>query len=363
MEDVTPLECLDQLLKVFDLGAFRAEQAAGRAEGRYLGLGIATYVEPTAAVGIDPLSSDVAQIRVELSGKVTATLSTHSQGHGTETTMAQIIAERLCVRLEDVSIHQDDSTRGGFGPGAAGSRQAVIGGGAAIKTADILIAKIKRIAAHVFNANPDDVRLEAGLVRISGTQEITRTMGEIAQIAYAEPHRLPPDMEMGLEAQYRYCPASFMTHASAAHACIVEIDAETGFVKIKRWICSEDCGVLINPAIVEGQIAGGVAQGIGEILLEEMSFDSSGNPTAVTFKDYMLPTEADVPDFEYIHFTTPSKSVGGFRGVGEGGIIISAPTLVNAIKDALAPFNVPWEHIELPFTPSRIIKFMEGVAT
>jgi len=362
MEDVTPLECLDQLLKVFDLGAFRAEQAAARAEGRYLGLGIATYVEPTAAVGIDPLWSDVAQIRIEQSGKVTATLSTHSQGHGTETTMAQVIAERLGVRLEDVSIHQDDSTRGGFGPGAAGSRQAVIGGGAAIKAADILVEKIKRIAAHVLNANPDDVRLEAGLVRVTGTEEMSRTMCEIAQIAYVEPHRLPADMEMGLEAQYRYRPSSYFTHASAAHACIVEIDAETGFVKIKRWICSEDCGVLINPAIVEGQIAGGVAQGIGEILLEELSFDSSGNPTAVTFKDYMLPTEADVPDFEYIHVTTPSKSVGGFRGVGEGGIIISAPTLVNAIKDALTPFNVSWEHIELPFTPSRIIKFMEGGA-
>jgi carbon-monoxide dehydrogenase large subunit len=358
--DVTPLECLDELLRVFDLPAFRAEQAAARAEGRYLGIGICTYVEPTAAVGMDPLWSDFAHIRIEHSGKVVAMLSTHSQGHGTETTMAQVLAERLGVSIEDVTIHQDDSSRAGFGPGAAGSRQAVIGGAMVIKTADILIDKIKRIAAHVANANPENVTLEDGQVRIVGAEEMTRSIGEIAQIAYNEPFRLPPGMDLGLEAQMRYRPEAFMTHASAAHACIIEIDAVTGFVKIKRWICSEDCGVLINPGIVEGQIAGGIAQGIGLVLLEEMSFDEAGNPTAVTFKDYMLPTEADIPDFEYTHITTPANAPGGFRGVGEGGIIISAPTLVNAIMDALTPFNVSWDQIELPFTPSRIVKLMEG---
>jgi carbon-monoxide dehydrogenase large subunit len=357
LEDVTPIECLDELLKIFDVAGFRAEQTKARAEGRYLGLGFATYIEPTAMGGMPESWSEVAQIRIDHEGKVIANLSTHSQGHGTETTMAQVIAERLGVRLEDVTIFQEDSSRIGFGQGAAGSRQAVVAGAASIKAADILVGKIKRIAAHVLNANPDDIQIEQGVVRVAGVEEMTRTVREIAAIAYGEPFRLPAGMDMGLEAQFRYKPEAFATYSSAAHACIVEVDAETGFVTIKRWICSEDCGVLINPAIVEGQIAGGLAQGIGTVLLEELCFDESGNPTTVTYKDYLLPAAVDVPDFEYVHITTPSKSEGGFRGVGEGGIIIGPPTLVNAIADAMAPFgNLP---LDLPLTPSKLLKLMQ----
>jgi carbon-monoxide dehydrogenase large subunit len=357
LEDITPNECLDELLKKVDVAAFRAEQAAARKEGRYLGLGVATYIEPTAATGFSVLSSDVAQLRIEPTGKVTAILSTHSQGHGTQTTMAQVVADALGVPFEDVSVFEDDSSRGGFGPGAAGSRQAVSGGGASIRAARILVDKVRRIAGHVLNANPDDVRIEAGMVRVAGAEEMTRSLREIAEIAYNEPARLPPDMEMGLEAQYRY-NAPPVTWTSAAHACIVEVDAETGFVSIRRWVCSEDCGVVINPAIVEGQIAGGLAQGIGEVLLEEMHFDVQGNPTAATFKDYLLPTAFDIPEFEFTHIVTPSATEGGFRGVGEGGAIIGPPTLVNAIADALAPFGpLP---LDLPLTPSKLVTLMDG---
>jgi carbon-monoxide dehydrogenase large subunit len=358
LEDITPNECLDQLLKKVDVAAFRAEQAEAREEGRYLGLGIATYIEPTAATGFNVLASDIAQLRIEPTGKVTAILSTHSQGHGTQTTMAQVIADSLGVRFEDVSVFEDDSSRGGFGPGAAGSRQAVLGGGASIRAARILVDKVKRIAGHILNANPDDVRIEEGMVRVSGAEEMSRTLREIAEIAYGEPARLPPGMEPGLEAQYRY-NAPPVTWTSAAHACIVEVDAETGFVTIKRWVCSEDCGVVINPAIVEGQIAGGLAQGIGQVLLEEMHFDDQGNPTAATFKDYLLPAAVDVPEFEYTHIVTPSAAEGGFRGVGEGGAIIGPPTLVNAIADALTPFGAP-RCLELPLNPAKILQLMEG---
>jgi len=357
VEDATPLECLDNLLKKVDVPAFRAEQVAARKQGRYLGLGIAVYIEPTAASGFPVLASDVANLRIEPTGKVTAILSTHSQGHGTQTTMAQVIADRLGVPFEDISIYEDDSSRGGFGPGAAGSRQAVVGGGASIRAADILVDKIKRIAAHLNNANPQDVHIEDGMVKVAGVQEVTRTLREIAEIAYGDPTRLPHGMEMGLEAQYRYSPPP-MTFTSAAHACIVEVDAETGFVTIKRWVASEDCGVMINPAIVEGQIAGGLAQGIGQVLLEEVEFDAQGNPTTVTFKDYMLPAAVDVPEFEYTHICTPSKSEGGFRGVGEGGAIIGPPTLVNAIADALEPFGA--RCLELPLTPSKILQLIEA---
>jgi carbon-monoxide dehydrogenase large subunit len=357
LEDITPNECLDALLKKVDVAAFRAEQAAARKEGRYLGLGIATYIEPTAASGFTVLASDVAHLRIEPTGKVTAILSTHSQGHGTQTTMAQVIADSLGVRFEDVSVYEDDSSRSGFGPGAAGSRQAVAGGGASIRAARILVDKVKRIAGHVLNANPEDVRIENGMVRVADVEELTRSLREIAEIAYNEPARLPPDMEMGLETQYRYNPPP-ITWTSAAHACIVEVSAETGFVEIKRWVCSEDCGVVINPAIVEGQIAGGLAQGIGEVLLEEVHFDEQGNPTTVTFKDYLMPAAVDVPEFEFTHIVTPSATEGGFRGVGEGGAIIGPPTLVNAIADALSPFGA--RCLELPLTPSRILKLIEG---
>ena len=361
LEDITPVECLDKLLEALDVKAFRAEQAAARAQGRYLGLGVATYIEPTAgSTGIAVLASDVAQIRIEPTGKVTAVLSTHSQGHGTQTTMAQVIAETLGVAYEDVSVFEDDSSRGGFGAGASGSRQAVAGGGASIRAASLLVDKVRLVAAHLLNANPADVRIEDGMVRVAGVEEMTRSLREIAEVAYGEPDRLPPGMEAGLEAQYRYRPPP-ITFTSAAHACIVEVDAETGFVAIKRWISSEDCGVMINPAVVEGQIAGGLAQAIGTVLLEEIHYDARGNPTAATFKDYMLPAISDVPDFEFVHASTRSKAEGGFRGVGEGGAIIGPPTLVNAIADALSPFGA--KCLDLPLTPSKILDLIEGRTT
>jgi carbon-monoxide dehydrogenase large subunit len=358
IEDITPAECLEKLLETLDVAGFRAEQAAARAQGRYLGLGIATYIEPTGSAGSMPvMTGELAQIRIEPTGQVTATMSTHSQGHGTATTMAQVIADRLGVAYEDVTVFEGDNSRGGFSPGAAGSRQGVIAGGAAIKASELLVDKVKIVAAHLYNAPAESITIENGMVHIAGAEEMTRPLREIAEIAYGEPTRLPPGLEAGLEAQFRYTPPP-MTFTSAAHACIVEVDAETGFVKIKRWISCEDCGTIINPAVVEGQIAGGLAQAIGTVLLEEMSFDARGNPTAATYKDYLLPAISDIPDFEYLHACTPSQSVGGMRGVGEGGAIIGPPTLVNAIADALAPFGEL--SCDLPLTPTKILSLIEG---
>ena len=358
LEDIRPAECLEKLLEVLDVPAFRAEQAEAREQGRYLGLGMAAYIEPTGTAGSMPvMTGELAQVRIEPTGKVTASLSTHSQGHGTQTTMAQVIADTLGVRYEDVTVFEGDSAHGGFSPGAAGSRQAVLGGGATLKASALLADKVRLLAAHLLNASPANVRIEDGMVHVSGAEEMSRSLREIAEIAYGEPDRLPPGLETGLEAQYRYNPPP-VTFTSAAHACIVEADAETGFVKIKRWISSEDCGVVINPAVVEGQIAGGLAQAIGMVLMEEAGYDDRGNPIAATYKDYLLPTIADIPQFEYIHASTPSKTEGGFRGVGEGGAIIGPPTLVNAIADALSPFGeVP---LDLPLTPSKILSVIEG---
>jgi aerobic carbon-monoxide dehydrogenase large subunit len=357
-EDITPAECLDKLLEYFDVAAFRKEQEAARKQQRYLGLGIAAYIEPTGAAGsIATMTGELAQIRIEPTGMVTAIMSTHSQGHGTATTMAQIIADRLGVAYENVTVFEGDSSRGGFSPGAAGSRQGVIAGGAAIKAAELLADKVRQIAGHLFNVSPATISIEDGMVCVHGAPEKTRPLRAIAEIAYGEPHRLPPGLEPGLEAQYRYQPPP-MTFTSAANACVVEVSAETGFVKILRWISAEDCGTPINPAVVEGQIAGGLAQAIGMVLLEEVTFDARGNPTAATYKDYLLPAISDIPVFEFVHANTPSQSVGGMRGVGEGGAIIGAPTLVNAIADALAIFGeVP---VKLPLTPAKLLSVIEG---
>ena len=358
LEDITPAECLDKLLEVIDVSAFRAEQAAARKRGKYPGLGIAVYIEPTGAAGqLAPMTGELAHLRIEPTGKVTAQMSTHSQGHGTQSTMAQVIADQLGVAYEDVTVFEGDSSRGGFGPGAAGSRQGVVGGGACRRAAALLKAKVKRVAAHLLDTDPESITMENGLVSVAGVEGKTLTLRQIAEIAYGEPARLPPGTESGLEAQYRYDPPP-VTFTSAAHACIVEIDVDTGFVRIKRWLSCEDCGTIINPSVVEGQIAGGLTQAIGAVLLEEAGYDARGNPLAVTYKDYLLPAISDVPDFEYVHACTPSKSEGGFRGVGEGGAIIGPPTLVNAIADALAPFGeVP---LELPLTPTRILQLIEG---
>ena len=358
VDDITPGECLDKLVSYFDVPAFRREQAEARKAGRYLGLGLAAYIEPTGSAGsMAPMTGELAQVRIEPTGKVTATMSTHSQGHGTATTMAQCIADRLGVRYEDVTVFEGDNTRGGFGPGAAGSRQGVIGGGAAIRASEMLADKVKTLAAHLYNASHESVSIDQGMVHITGAPEMSRPIGEIANIAYGEPHRLPPEFEAGLEVQFRYQPPP-MTMTSAAHACVVEVDPDTGFVKILRWIASEDCGTVINPGVVEGQVAGGLAQAIGMVLLEDMPYDARGNPTAATFKDYLLPAITDVPVFEFVHANTPSKTIGGMRGVGEGGAIVGPPTLVNAIADALSPFG-EIEDLVLPLTPARVLDVIE----
>lgn len=356
--DITPAECLEKLVAHIDVPAFRKEQEAARREGRYLGIGFAAYVEPTAVAGImAPLTGETVHIRVEPTGKVTAMLSTHSQGHGTATTMAQVIADRLGVAYEDVTIFEGDSSIGSYSPSAAGSRQGVIAGGATWKAAELLAEKVKRIAAHLYNASVEAISITDGMIHVEGAPEMSRPLREVAEIAYGEPFRLPEGLETGLEAQYRYQPPP-MTFTSAAHACIVEVDADTGFVKILRWVSAEDCGTIINPGIVEGQIAGGLAQAIGQVLLEEMPYDARGNPLAATFKDYLMPSYSDVPDFEYLHANTPSQTIGGMRGVGEGGCIIGPPTLVNAIADALAPFGQL--ELTLPLTPTRLLSVIEG---
>ena len=261
------------------------------------------------------------------------------------------------VAYERVRVLQGDSAQGGFGMGSGGSRQGVLGGGAAIVAAQRMRAKILKIAAHLLEAAEGDLTIKDGVVSVAGVPNMSITVDKIAQTAYFAAASLPPGMEPGLEEQARYTNTN-TTWANAAHACVVEVDIDTGMVKINRWIVSEDCGVMINPAVVQGQISGGVVQAIGGVLLEHAIYDDRGNPLAATLKDYLVPLATDVPVIEFHPIHTPSVSLGGFKGVGEGGAIVGPSTLINAIADALSPFNIKCN--EQPLSPSRLVAALEA---
>jgi carbon-monoxide dehydrogenase large subunit len=339
-EEITPLETFEQALGMLDYDGFRREQAAAREQGRYLGVGISVYVEPTS-MGSPTLYTEAATVRVESSGSVVAYLGTTSHGQSVETTMAQIVADTLGVRYDDVTIVQADTQSTPYGPGTGGSRTAVIAGGAGREASEAVRRKVLAIAAHAMEASPDDLEVNDGTVAVRGTPTKSMSMQEVAKLAYRTVDQLGPDVEPGLEATVRFRPSRFPTWSNATHVCVVEVDPRTWLPRILRYIVAEDCGRMINPNVVEGQIFGGVVQGIGGALLEDFVYDSDGNPLTTTFMDYLLPTASDVPDIEVGHIETVSTTnPGGYKGLGEGGAIGSHAAVANAVGDALAPFGV-----------------------
>jgi aerobic carbon-monoxide dehydrogenase large subunit len=211
----------------------------------------------------------------------------------------------------------------------------------------------------VLEAAPEDLEVEAGRISVVGTPSKGMSITDVAHIAYISPASLPRGMEMGLEAQARYTPTSPFTWSNSCHACVCEVDPVTGAVEILRFIVSEDCGVMINPDVVEGQIAGGVVQGIGGVLYEQMAYDSDGNPLSTTFVDYLLPTAAEVPIIEYGHIETPaSTNPGGYKGMGEGGAIGSPPAVINAVADAIAHLGARVN--TQPLSPGNIVAAIRG---
>ncbi|MGE0387728.1 MAG: xanthine dehydrogenase family protein molybdopterin-binding subunit [Gammaproteobacteria bacterium] len=348
---VTPAETMEQALARLDLPAFRAEQARARAQGRFLGVGMSLYLEPTGMPGGVP-SGEVANVRVEISGHVTATMSVHSAGNSTETTMAQLIADELGVSVDDVSVNMGDTRTIGPGMGVGGSRQAVIGGNAAQQAARLLRERVLGMAAYMLETRVDDLVLEEGRAWTAHAPRRSVSLAEIAQRAYGGSAEIPQGMAAGLEAQYRYV-ASEISYSNAAHVCTCEVDMSTGKVRLLRWIVSEDAGTLINPAVVDGQIAGGAVQGIAEVLYEEMPYDADGNPLATTFKDYLMPLITDIPEFEFEHHSSPGPSPAAIKGVGEGGAIVAPAAAVNAIADALAPLGIACN--VLPLSPDRLL--------
>jgi len=360
-------ECLKRAGEAIGYEALRLEQEAARAGGRWVGIGIASYCELTgigsrisAAPGM-PINTgtETAHIQIDSAGGVTARFGAASHGQGIQTTLAQVVAEELGARLADVDVAYGDTALVAHGTGSYASRSAVLAGGAATLAAHALKQKLQRVAAHILEAAPEDIETGDGNVFVAGTDR-SLSFRDIARAVYSEMGRLPKELRDeidNLESTKVYDPV-FGTASSATHMAVVEIDPETCDVAVRRYVVAEDCGRIINPLIADGQAHGGVAQGIGAALFEEIVHDTGGQNLTATLADYIVPSAPEIPQMEVIHLETESPStVGGFRGLGEGGTIGAPAAIANAISDALAPFGI--EIDELPVTPDRLYRLIE----
>ena len=365
MASITAAETLDEAVARVDLPGFRVEQRAARAAGRYLGFGLATVLEPApgppdygAAIGAGaaPRSAQRAVARLERDGTVTVLTSQSPHGQGHQTTLAQLAADRLDVDLDAVRVVHGDTRHTPFNRvGTGGSRAATLASGAVLGAVDDLVGQALRVTAGQLEASRDDLELVAGRVQVRGTPSAGRTLAEIAALVEAggaggEP---TPGGPARLEAVFDFAiPDGGWSQAT--HCAWVEVDLGTGRVEILRYLVVEDCGAMINPAIVEGQIRGGVAQGIAGVLYERFAYDEDGQPRTATLVDYLLPTAAEIPPIEIVHLESPPQGPVDFRGVGEGGAIGAPAALSNAIEDALAPLGVTVTDQYLP--PTRILE-------
>ncbi len=356
---VTAKESLERIAEVVDIPAFRRRQAEERARGRYLGIGLATFIEaapgPRSPEGRSgPMGMEF--MRLALAGDGVVTLFTGQMPHGQshQTTLAQIAADEFGVPFEQVRVVVGDSDVVPFGL-TGGSRSATMTGGAALHGARQLKGKVLDFAAHLIEASAQDLEIVDGQVQVRGDPDSAIPVAEVARQAASGEFGADVDTNLEVEASFDGGEGGW---SGGSHCAIVEVDAETGLVRIERYVAAEDCGALINPAVVEGQIRGGIAQGIGAVLLERSAYDQDGNYQSATFMDYLLPTACDIPRIEIEHLqTVPLDADVNFRGVGEGGMIIAPPTLVNAIEDALTPFGVRIYEQHLP--PARILELID----
>jgi carbon-monoxide dehydrogenase large subunit len=359
---------LDKLLGHVSLEEFRREQAELRERGTYRGIGFSTYVEicglaPSRAVGPQTLGLQAAfyesaVVRVHPSGAVTVFSGASPHGQGLDTSMAQIVADKLGVTPEQVEVVHGDTSTGPWGWGTYGSRSLSVGGEAVARAADKVHDKAKRICAAMLEAAPEDIELSGDRFQVRGSPDKAMTMAEIAGAAYIPPQELPTDIEPGLEEISFYDPENFVW-PFGAHACIVEVDAETGKVDVIRYVAVDDCGRAINPKLIEGQVHGGVAHGLAQALFEQLVYDEEGQLVTGSFVDYAMPTSSDLPSFETDRQETPSPVNSlGVKGVGEAGTIASSPTVVNAVIDALRPLGV--DFINMPLTPMRVWQAIHG---
>lgn len=350
-----PADTFEQAVKILDHEGFRKEQAEALAEGRYLGLGFSAYIEPTGAA-TGHLATEGATMRMEPTGRVNVYVNGGSSGNSIETTVVQLTADALGATIDDVSTIQGDTAVTPFGAGTQGSRSGPMTAGAVHEAGAMLRGRILAIAAQMLGAAETDIELADSRATLRTDPTRSVTFAEIAYRAYYDPAQLG-GVPATLEATARFTSQAMIHWANATHVCTCEVDVGTGHVTLTRYIVSEDVGPMINPNVVEGQVAGGTAQGIGGALLEQLAYDDAGNPVASTFVDYLLPTATEVPPIEFGHVEIPGPGVGGYKGAGEGGAIGSTAAVVNAINDALAPLGVTIT--ALPATPATIVDLIE----
>jgi len=355
-------QTLDAANEMADVAGFAARKAEAKQRGKLRGLGYASYIEAcglapsniAGALGARAGLFEAGEVRVHPTGSVTVFTGSHSHGQGHETTFAQVVAARLGVPVDNVDVVHGDTGRVPFGMGTYGSRSLSVGGTAIVKALDKIIAKGKKIAAHLLEAAESDIEFHDGKFTVAGTDR-SKTFGEVALTAYV-PHNYPLDkLEPGLNETAFYDPTNF-TYPAGTHICEVEVDPETGVVQVVAFTASDDFGNIINPMIVEGQVHGGVAQGIGQALLEHCVYDtSSGQLLTGSMMDYALPRADDMPAFQVDTKVTPcTHNPLGAKGCGEAGAIGSPAALMNAVLDALAPVGVT--HLDMPASPHRVWK-------
>ena len=352
--------------EMFGYDELRAEQKRRRESGDpvQLGIGISTFTEmcglaPSRVLGSLNYAAggwEHASVRLGGTGKVEVVTGASAHGQGHETAFSQIVADRLGVAFEDVEVLHGDTQISTKGYDTYGSRSLVVGGEALVLAADKVIEKAKPIAAHLLEASADDIEFSGGRFSVRGTDQ-GMAIGEIATAVFAG-HNLPDGVEASIDADATYDPVNF-SYPHGTHLCAMEVDTETGAVKMRKYVACDDIGNIINPLIVAGQVHGGLVQGIAQALWEEAVYDDSGTLVSGSFVDYLLPTAADTISFELEHTTSPSTTNSlGTKGVGEAGTIASTPAVVNAVVDAIRHFGVA--DIQMPCTPERVWKAIQG---
>jgi aerobic carbon-monoxide dehydrogenase large subunit len=363
---VTTVESVEQAARLIDFDGFRARQLAARSEGRYLGIGMASYLEgapgPQAPgqSAPDVLGNETTRLYLERDGRLVIVTRQQPHGQGHETTLAQVAADELGIRFEDITVRYGDTD---ITPpalvGTGGSRAATMANGAVLHAARELREKVLSAAADMMEASEEDLELRDGIITVTGTPSITLALSELTSVASEQPERFGPETDRDLAVTLTF-DGGTQGWSGGTHCCIVEVDVETGHVNFERYVVVEDCGVAVNPAIVEGQIRGGVAQAIGAVLLEYAAYDEDGQYLASSFMDYLLPDAVSVPPLEIHHVETVLTDPDvNFRGVGEGGMIVAPAAIVNAIEDALQPFGARITEQHLP--PARILELVGTV--
>jgi carbon-monoxide dehydrogenase large subunit len=353
------IESLEKCAEALDLSTWQERQEQARREGRLMGLGFSCFAERTGygtrafalrKMGITP-GLDNAHLRMDPSGNVTVMVGTCGHGQGHQTTLAQIAADELGIEPTDVLVRQGDTESTPYGWGTFASRSAVIGGGATKRAAVLLAERIKEVASHLLEASPGDLEILDGKVSVSGSPDHFIEVAAVARAAHLEAQLLPEGEAGTLDASAGFDPPG--TFSNATHGVVVEIDPETGDVRIDRYVVAEDCGVMINPMIVEGQVRGGVAQGIAAALYERLVYDDEGQLVTSTLMDYLVPTATEIPPIEILHLETPCAfSETGAKGMGEGGTMGAPAAIACAVTDALAHLGI--EIDQLPMTPDSL---------